>query len=540
MPDWKPSDRRRLRRILERLRAEYGRPVLEPHEAPIDELVLTVLSQNTNDRNRDVAYGACASASSRAQVRDAPTEPRSRRRSAPAAWRRPRPCGSSRSSTRSATTTSRLAGRRARRGGARLPLRAARRRPQDGGLRAAVLLRPPRRAGGHARVPRGHAARAVPPGGAPLEEAHDELLRLTTPEEAYESHVLLIRHGRRTCTARSPRCEECPLLRMCPYGRELWPSADEPDGPATDGGGRPGGSSPPSGARPGRSPRDEPAPALSGAAGAAVPGGHRAAEGPDRGDRHLPRQRRAALPPADDPPVRPRPRALPRRPDAAVPPAVRGLGQARGLRALAAAPAQRGHLLRRGARAVPAARETRAGAAAVVRAGAAVRALALLPGRVLHAAHRQPGAAVRAARPRPLRPLRPLRRRRLAARLRARLRSDGRRRAHAPVLSLAGARGAAHLLRSRLPLERKAIAAGIAALALAPFAVLVAVWGGLVPPGSDPASCGLCADRDPVTLRTVGFTVALFGIYAGVVAGPRWVRRRRAFRDPARCAWPRG
>jgi endonuclease-3 len=57
------------------------------------------------------------------------------------------------------------------------------------------------------------------PGGS-LEEAHDELLRLTTPEEAYEAHVLMIRHGRRTCAARSPRCEECPLLRLCPYGRE--------------------------------------------------------------------------------------------------------------------------------------------------------------------------------------------------------------------------------------------------------------------------------------------------------------------------------
>ena len=49
-------DRRRLRRIRDRLRAEYGRPLLREHRAPIDELVLTVLSQNTNDRNRDVAY----------------------------------------------------------------------------------------------------------------------------------------------------------------------------------------------------------------------------------------------------------------------------------------------------------------------------------------------------------------------------------------------------------------------------------------------------------------------------------------------------
>jgi hypothetical protein len=30
--------------------------MLRPHGAPVDELILTVLSQNTNDRNRDVAY----------------------------------------------------------------------------------------------------------------------------------------------------------------------------------------------------------------------------------------------------------------------------------------------------------------------------------------------------------------------------------------------------------------------------------------------------------------------------------------------------
>jgi Dolichyl-phosphate-mannose-protein mannosyltransferase len=89
---------------------------------------------------------------------------------------------------------------------------------------------------------------------------------------------------------------------------------------------------------------------------------------------------------------------------------------------------------------------------------------------------------------------------------------------------------AVYLVRSRLELEGKALAAGIAALALAPLAALVAVWGGLVPPGSDPASCGLCADRDPVTLRTVGFTLALFAVYATIVIGPSLVRRMRALR----------
>ncbi|HEX2232078.1 MAG TPA: hypothetical protein VHG69_01800, partial [Thermoleophilaceae bacterium] len=63
---------------------------------------------------------------------------------------------------------------------------------------------------------------------ASFDEAHDELLRLTEDgDDAYEVHVLLIRHGRRTCTARAPRCPECPLLRMCPYGRERMRAARE-------------------------------------------------------------------------------------------------------------------------------------------------------------------------------------------------------------------------------------------------------------------------------------------------------------------------
>jgi endonuclease III len=59
---------------------------------------------------------------------------------------------------------------------------------------------------------------------APLEEAHDEMLRLLGPngdgQDAYETHVELLRHGRRTCHARNPRCRECPLLSLCPYGKE--------------------------------------------------------------------------------------------------------------------------------------------------------------------------------------------------------------------------------------------------------------------------------------------------------------------------------
>src|ERR1700742_1046185 len=48
--------RARVRRIRDRLREVYGRPLAPPHGQGLDELILTVLSQSTNDRNRDVAY----------------------------------------------------------------------------------------------------------------------------------------------------------------------------------------------------------------------------------------------------------------------------------------------------------------------------------------------------------------------------------------------------------------------------------------------------------------------------------------------------
>src|ERR687893_1579048 len=46
----------RVRRIRNRLRELYGIPAAPPHGHGLDELILTVLSQSTNDRNRDVAF----------------------------------------------------------------------------------------------------------------------------------------------------------------------------------------------------------------------------------------------------------------------------------------------------------------------------------------------------------------------------------------------------------------------------------------------------------------------------------------------------
>src|SRR5437588_1041588 len=67
--------RRRLHAIRNRLRKAYGRPRLRAHRRPVDELILTVLSQNTNDRNRDVAYARLRERFATWDgVRDAPPE----------------------------------------------------------------------------------------------------------------------------------------------------------------------------------------------------------------------------------------------------------------------------------------------------------------------------------------------------------------------------------------------------------------------------------------------------------------------------------
>src|ERR1700741_1540782 len=51
---------------------------------------------------------------------------------------------------------------------------------------------------------------------APFEEMHDEMLALTPRGQELELHVNMLRHGRRTCHAQRPRCDECALRRMCP------------------------------------------------------------------------------------------------------------------------------------------------------------------------------------------------------------------------------------------------------------------------------------------------------------------------------------
>ncbi|MBN2012672.1 endonuclease III [candidate division KSB1 bacterium] len=50
------SIRERAAFITQRLEQHFGDPVQKTRSRPMDNLVLTILSQNTNDRNRDIAY----------------------------------------------------------------------------------------------------------------------------------------------------------------------------------------------------------------------------------------------------------------------------------------------------------------------------------------------------------------------------------------------------------------------------------------------------------------------------------------------------
>ncbi len=47
-------------------------------------------------------------------------------------------------------------------------------------------------------------------------KAHDYLLEIIPDRYRFPLHQLLIVHGRNTCTARNPKCKECPIKELCP------------------------------------------------------------------------------------------------------------------------------------------------------------------------------------------------------------------------------------------------------------------------------------------------------------------------------------
>ncbi len=239
-PTWTPPTRARVRRVRDRLREVYGIPLMAPHGDPIAELVLTVLSQSTNDRNRDVAYlrlrewFATWEDVMRAPVGKVEEAIRpggiSKVKSArikailQAIAERPSPgreaaCESGDARAAAAKRSDELSLDWL----PDVPIEQARdyltSLPGVGRKTAACVLL---FAYGLHDVPVdthvsrvGMRLRLLQP-GASFELLHDQMLALTPPGEELELHVNLLRHGRRTCHARKPACGECALAQMCP------------------------------------------------------------------------------------------------------------------------------------------------------------------------------------------------------------------------------------------------------------------------------------------------------------------------------------
>jgi len=54
-----------------------------------------------------------------------------------------------------------------------------------------------------------------------VEQAHPHLESLFPPETYYAAHLNIIRLGREICTARKANCDVCPIRKLCDYGNSV-------------------------------------------------------------------------------------------------------------------------------------------------------------------------------------------------------------------------------------------------------------------------------------------------------------------------------
>ena len=214
-----PTLRSRLRQIARRLRRAYGAPPAPRRLPPLDELVLTILSQNTNDTNRDRAY-----ADLRSKLPDwedvaaapLPVIERAIRSGGLAPTKAPR---------------IRAVLRALRDRGIALDDHALRRIRHDrlfdllvalpgvGPKTAACVLlfsldRPYFPVDTH--VHRVAIRLGLVPPRATAVQTQAQLQAVLAADDMYEVHMNLIRHGRHVCVALRPICSQCVLNDICP------------------------------------------------------------------------------------------------------------------------------------------------------------------------------------------------------------------------------------------------------------------------------------------------------------------------------------
>lgn len=216
--------REKAQAVFRRLADFYGLPGWDYATPPLDELINTILSQNTNDRNRDVAYhNLRANFPSWEAVRDAETE--------------------------LVIATIRPAGL-ANQKGPRIQMVLQQITQQRGSLdlnflfdlsaeeafawltqfkgvgpkTASIVLqfslaKPAFPVDTH--VYRVSGRIGLRPEKMSVEQTHVLLAKLFTPDQYGPGHLNLIRLGREICHARGPECPICPVNQFCDYYHNL-------------------------------------------------------------------------------------------------------------------------------------------------------------------------------------------------------------------------------------------------------------------------------------------------------------------------------
>jgi endonuclease-3 len=221
---------KRALRVHELLLEAYGAPVWRNPLPPVDELVSTILSQNTSDVNRDRAFEHLrARFPTWEAVRDAPP------RQVVAAIR---PAGLA--NQKGPRLQAVLRAITAERGALdlgfleRLPVDEARawltRFKGVGPKTAAIVLlfalgRPAFPVDTHVHRVTGRLG--LRPQALSADDSHAYFEALLPPETYYAAHLNLIRHGREVCHARRPECGRCVLRRLCAYYRRTVKGKDE-------------------------------------------------------------------------------------------------------------------------------------------------------------------------------------------------------------------------------------------------------------------------------------------------------------------------
>lgn len=210
------SDRERVLKIAERFERHYGPIPWEGHGDPLDVLILTILSQNTNDGNRDRAYESLkARFPDYESLVSAPVEELAEAIRVGGLHRQ-----------KAERIQQILREIRAEQGAYDLSYLRALGREEAlqellrfkgvGKKTAGIVLsfslgKPYFPVDTHiARITR---RLDLVRGG---EDPHDVMNELVPDGLKYQLHLHLIRHGREVCKARRPRCAECVIRDLCP------------------------------------------------------------------------------------------------------------------------------------------------------------------------------------------------------------------------------------------------------------------------------------------------------------------------------------